>query len=183
MALVDESDEELMARVRKGEREPVSILVRRFADPLLTFIVRLVGDRSQGEEIFQEVFLAVWEKRKRYQPLRSFKSWLFGIAANKSKAWLRQSRNQRAVDTDSRWTCTETDPTDNLVQDETSALVVHAVSLLPIKQREVVMLRLWHDMSYSEIAIALSRSESTIRTNMAFGLESLRKYLEPRMRD
>ena len=179
MALVDESSEALMGRVHFGEREPLSILLRRFANPLLTLIRRLGVNVQQSEE----VFLAVWTHRKNYDRRRTFRSWLFGIAANKCKISLRQSRTSQPLDQDVRWTGVGAAPVEGLIQSEISELVAKAVSQLPLRQREVVVMRLWNDMSYSEIATALDRSESTIRTNMFVGLESLRKFLEPRMRE
>ena len=55
-----EPDEQLMLQVCTGRREAVSVLLRRYASRLLTFIERMVGDRHRGEELFQEVFPAVW---------------------------------------------------------------------------------------------------------------------------
>ena len=183
MSLAGESDEMLMGRICTGEREPLSVLLRRFADPLLTFIHRLGVSSQQCEEVFQEVFLAVWTHRQRYDRSRPFKSWFFGIAANKCKASLRHTRPSEQLDHDPRWTGFGAAPDERMISRETAELVAEAVSQLPIRQREVVVMRLWNDMSYAEIAAALDRSESTIRTNMSFGLESLRKFLEPRMRE
>jgi RNA polymerase sigma-70 factor (ECF subfamily) len=65
---------------------------------------------------------------------------------------------------------------------ETASLVATAVHRLPAKQRIVVVLRLWSDMSYTEIADIVNRSESTVRANMHHALANMRTYLEPRMR-
>src|SRR5262249_43789443 len=83
-------DEWLMAQTALGKREPLEPLLRRHASPLLTFIQRMVGDRHRSEELFQEVFLAVWVKRRQYQFPRPFKAWLYAIALNKCRASYRQ---------------------------------------------------------------------------------------------
>src|SRR5262245_49892609 len=62
-----ERDEWLMGQVALGKRECLEPLVRRYASPLLTFIRRMVGDAHRSEELFQDVFLAVWNKRTQYQ--------------------------------------------------------------------------------------------------------------------
>lgn len=54
------SDEELMRHVAAGSRAHLSQLMRRYANPLLTFLMQMTGDSHTGEELFQEVFLAVW---------------------------------------------------------------------------------------------------------------------------
>jgi len=73
MHQAQERDEWLMAQVADGKREHLEPLIRRYANPLLTFIRRMVGDQHRSEELFQDVFLAVWVKRRQYQfprPLR-----------------------------------------------------------------------------------------------------------------
>src|SRR5579885_2787631 len=94
----DERDEWLMARVALGERECLEALVRRHATRLLTFLERMAGDRHRAEELFQEVFLAVWVKRGQYQFPRPFKPWLYAIAANRCHAAARGRRPAASLD-------------------------------------------------------------------------------------
>ena len=86
----DDSDEELMRQVARGDPEAMNALLRRYASPLLTFIRRTVGRQQRAEDLFQEVFLAVWVWRRRYRYPRPFRPWLFGIALNKCRAELRR---------------------------------------------------------------------------------------------
>src|SRR5277367_6352446 len=67
MTAKHERDEWLMAQVTLGKRDLLEPLIRRYASPLLTFIQRMVGDPHKSEDVFQEVFLAVWAKRHQYQ--------------------------------------------------------------------------------------------------------------------
>jgi|GEM_PF-4245226 len=67
MHQAQERDEWLMAQVADGKREHLEPLIRRHANPLLTFIRRMVGDQHRSEELFQDVFLAVWIKRRRHR--------------------------------------------------------------------------------------------------------------------
>lgn len=184
MELARESDERLMQRVAAGQREPLSILLRRHANPLLTFISRMNGDHHRSEELFQDVFVAVWSVRKRYQYPRSFRSWLFGIAVNKCHAEHRGRRNlPLSLDesTTATPTAPELAPIEGLIATETAALIERAVMRLPSQQRSVVVMRIWNDFSYAEIADILDRTASTVRSNMFHGLESLRRFLEPRL--
>ena len=63
----DQSDEWLMGQVALGGRQHLEPLIRRYASPLLTYLERTIGDRHRAEELFQDVFLAVWTKRKTYE--------------------------------------------------------------------------------------------------------------------
>ncbi len=186
---MDESrdrDECLMARVACGERTCLEVLVRRHANRLLTFIARMVGDRHRAEELFQDVFLAVWVKRRQYQFPRPFKSWLYAIAANKCRAAARGRRpTPVAFDGDEAPltpAASGPSPEDTLVATETAALVGAAVARLPARQRAVVVLRVWEGLSYAEIADVVGRTEATVRSHMHHGLAALREYLEPRLR-
>src|SRR5579859_7714982 len=87
-----DSDERLMVRVARGERDALEALIRRHATPLLVFIQRMVGDRHLGEDLFQEAFLAVWLKRGQFTPGRPFKPWLYAIALNKCRAAFRRQQ-------------------------------------------------------------------------------------------
>jgi len=180
-----DSDERLMRRVAGGEREPLSVLLRRHATPLLTFLRRMIGDHHRSEELFQEVFLAVWAGRRKYQFPRPFRAWLFGIAANKCRAEQRSRSTCRIAGgrgDEALAATTEPSPVEIAIAAETAVLVRQAVLRLPARQRSVVVLRLWNCLSYAEIAIALQRTEATVRSHMFHALKAIRKDLEPRLR-
>jgi len=186
MSLDRARDEELMARVAVGNREAMTPLLRRYASPLLTFIQRMVGNRHRAEEVFQDVFLAVWKSRRQYEFPRPFKSWLFGIAANKCRGDFRKPGAQLALlmfDPESSSGSAKCDsPVETAIATETATLVAQGVATLPPQQRTVLVLRIWNGQEYSEIAAALDRAESTIRSDMFHALSAMRRYLEPRLR-
>ena len=176
------SDERWMAQVAKGDREALEPLVRRFAVPLLTFLERMVGDRHKSEELFQEVFLAVWKHRTQYEYPRPFKPWLFAIAVNQCRAAFRLKKLPMApMEETALAVVGEPSPAEALVATETAALVAHAVTQLPPQQRAVVSLRVWQELTYQDIADILDTTQGTVRAHMHHGLTALRKYLEPRL--
>src|SRR5262245_44724874 len=83
------SDEALMTQVIEGSRGSLELLVRRHADALLTFLCRNLRNWHKAEELFQEVFLAVWAKRNQFDAQRPFKPWLYAIAVNKVRERFR----------------------------------------------------------------------------------------------
>lgn len=181
-----ETDELLMNRTSRGERAALSILMRRHANAVLTFLRRMTGDEHRSEELFQEVFLAVWVARGRYKFPRPFRPWLFGIAANKCRAGFRK-RSEPALPIGDAAVPVGANPgpspPEQAVAVETAAIVEQAVMQLPTAQRSVVVMRMWNDLSYNEIAEVLGLAIPTVRSHMSLGLASLRKYLEPRMRE
>lgn len=183
--MTQDRDERLMSEVAQGRQEALEPLIRRHANPLLTFIRRMIGDYHRSEELFQDVFVAVWAKRKQYESPRPFKPWLYAIALNVCRAEFRR-----------RWTpvfpiqdedviagANAKDPGGEVaIATEQATIVSAAVRQLPPKQRAVVVLRTWSALSYAEIADVLGRSEGTIRAHMHQALATLREYLEPRLR-
>jgi RNA polymerase sigma-70 factor (ECF subfamily) len=177
----EDRDEFLMARVAHGQPELLERLLRRHASPLLTFIVRMVGDRHRGEELFQEVFLAVWLKRQQYEYPRPFKAWLYAIALNKCRAAFRGRSALPPPPLESETASRDAGPAELLIADETATLVARAVAELPPQQRAVVALRVWEGMSYADIAEVLSCNAATARSNMHHALAALRKRLQPHL--
>jgi RNA polymerase sigma-70 factor (ECF subfamily) len=182
MNLADDRDEWVMVQAARGRPQLLEILVRRHASALLTFIHRMVGDRHRSEELFQDVFLSVWINRARYEFPRPFKPWLYTIALNKCRAsFRRRSPPQPLGDGDPEPPAPDASPLETAVAGETAALVSRAVTELPPQQRAVVVLRIWHDLSYAEIAEVVGCTEATARSHMYHGLAALRQRLEPRL--
>lgn len=179
-------DEWLMIQVAQGHAERLEPLVRRYGTLLLSFICSLIGDRQRSEDLFQDVFLAVWQKRHLYQFPRPFKPWLYGIAINRvRRAWRRRSeRLQRSFEADpasAELHALDLSPSDSAIATETATLVQLAVATLPRKQQMVVTMRIWNGFSYAEIAQAMNVREGTVRSNMHDALVRIRRFLEPRM--
>jgi RNA polymerase sigma-70 factor (ECF subfamily) len=175
-----ERDEFLMSQVADGRSDLLEWLVRRHATALLTFIARMVGDRHRAEELFQEVFLAVWVKRKQYQFPRPFRPWLYAIALNRCRAVFRlraPAPVSLACEPDPE--DSEASPVARTIASETADIVGRAVTSLPPQQRAVVVLRIWEGLPYARIAEVVGCTEGTVRSHMHHGLASLRKVLQP----
>jgi RNA polymerase sigma-70 factor (ECF subfamily) len=183
MDVASQPDEWLMSQVRSGCRESLELLLRRYATPLFTFLLRMTGDRHHSEELFQEVFLTIWQHRRQYQEPRPFKPWLYAIAVNKCRAAFRgrsvttlgspEDNGARVPE------AAEPTPEEKAMAAETTAVLTAAVARLPPQQRAVVVLRVWGDLSYAEIAAAVGKTEVTVRSHMHHALATLRKTLDP----
>src|SRR5262245_59989022 len=177
-----ERDEYLMAQVAFGQGDLLEVLVRRHATGLLTFITRMIGDGHRAEELFQEVFLAVWLKRRQYEYPRPFRPWLYAIALNRCRADFRL----RAPALIPLSALPQTDPADvdsspdeQAIAQETAELVSRAVLRLPPQQRSVVVLRIWQGLPYARIAEMVGCTEGTVRSHMHHALTALHATLQP----
>jgi RNA polymerase sigma-70 factor (ECF subfamily) len=181
MPLEQQRDEDLMAQVAADRADRLAPLVRRHATGLLTFLTRMVGDSHRAEELFQEVFLAVWLKRAQYQYPRPFRPWLYTIALNRCRADFRRRKPPAAAAEDAP--ADGASPLDAAISAEVAGLVSQAVTRLPPRQRAVVVLRVWHGLPYADIAEMVDSTEGTVRSHMHHALAALRDELAPLLDD
>ena len=180
MSDVANSDEVLMQRVAGGDQQALEELVRRYADRLLTFIHRTVGNRHRAEEIFQETIFTIWRKSRQYNSNQPFRPWLYKIALNGCRVDFRKARlPTQAMLEDAVPGESLDDPQAIAAAAESHAAVKEAVARLPAQQRAVVTMRIWSGLSYAEIADVVDVAESTVRSYMFHALTSLRHILSP----
>jgi RNA polymerase sigma-70 factor (ECF subfamily) len=185
--LEDRSDEELMALVRLGTRPAFRILVVRHAAKVAGFCARITGDRAAAPEIAQEVWLAIWDARERWEPRSTFRSYLFMVAFSRAKNHTRSRRRaanvfaQEVAAADTVAAPGEQE-IDHLLARERRERVFDAVSELPEAMREAVISRFVDDLSYEEMEKVLSTNASTLRSRVHHALARLRDRLgkEPR---
>ncbi len=152
----------------------------RHAPALLSYIVRRVG-RVDAEELLGDLFRTAFELRARFETDRtSCLPWLYGIAANLVMKHYRSNARQKAAY--ARASLTRPAPTsfeEGFVDADASASlaqrVIDVVEALPERDREVVYLYAWQDLSYSEIAEALGIPTGTVRSRLNRARKTLRE--------
>lgn len=190
-ALEARSDEELMALVRLGTRPAFRVLVIRHAEKVAGFCARMTGDRAAAPEIAQEVWLAVWDARERWEPRATFRSYLYTVAFSRAQNHIRARRRRATVFTAAPLDPEAADPNastngaravDALLARERRERVLRAVSDLPGPMREAVVLRFVDELSYDEMEAVLAASASTLRSRVHHALARLKERLgkEPR---
>ena len=95
-SLDDQRDELLVEQYRVGNQQAYRILVERYQQELYHFLARFVSDAAIAEDLFQEAFLQVHLSIDSFDTSRRFRPWLFTIAANKARDYLRKIK-QRAM--------------------------------------------------------------------------------------
>lgn len=176
------SDERLMALASVGDRLAFEALVRRVGPVMLTLAVRMLGDQHRAEEAFVDAVTNAWLGRKTYLAPRSVQPWLLGITANAVRD-CRRRRNKKPFSPPA-----VSDGADNhgqtliyadapMEEDELVARLNAAISKLPERQRETLVLRVWGRLRFVYIAQALDVSEETVRSNMHHATAALRRML------
>ncbi|MCB0334392.1 MAG: RNA polymerase sigma factor [Bdellovibrionales bacterium] len=150
-------------------------IVTEYYDPLYRYCYQYHGNRADAEDATQQTFLKAYQSLDSLQQDSSLKAWLYSIARNvcidRSRRWKRFLQLLPSV---------QEDP---LVEPKLTTLsrgLLELIQALPTKQREVFILRHWHDFSTDEVASLLSISNGTVKTHLKRAVDTLRKELESR---
>jgi RNA polymerase sigma-70 factor (ECF subfamily) len=178
--LAEREDDELMLLASAGRREAFAVLVERYLPRLTSFCGKFVSHARLGEELAQEVLLQAWAQRQRYQPRGRFAPFLFTLAHNLCRNHLRDTLRRGRCEADAL--PLEPDapaPTllDELLERERTRRIHEAVSTLPEKLREAVLLRFDQGLDYADISHILGCREVTARSRVFHGLKRLRASL------
>lgn len=184
--LLMSTDEQLLAAHLRGERDAFAVLVERYQRDLYHFLVRFLGDPAAADDVFQEAFIQVHQSGHQFETGRTFKPWLFTIAANKARDYLR-SRNRRqtvplqaTIDPNGDdghqfidlLKSIEASPTAHLEQEELQHHVQSAIQRMPENLREVLVLAYFNQFPYKQIAEVLGVPLGTVKSRLHAAVEA-----------
>lgn len=169
------SDRQLFERALAGEEAAFVSLYRRWQGSIYRFSLRISGSEPIAEDITQEVFLSLMKGESRFDvSLGSFSSYLYGIARNKVLRRMTRERVFTPIFEDLEekcggWqevSCIQSDPLGALTHRERIESLQRAISTLPLRYREVVVLCELQELNYAEAARVIGCPEGTIRSRL-----------------
>jgi RNA polymerase sigma factor (sigma-70 family) len=161
------SDEALMLEFQGGSREAFEELFARYREPLYGFFRRRLESKERADDLMQETFLAVIRATSRYEPRALVRTYLYGIALKLLAAERR--RGQRIDPT----------PQPDALDVDNSLWVRRALDQLDPQEREILMLREYEQLSYSEISDLLRTPVNTVRSRLFRARMALKNHLDP----
>ncbi len=171
----------LIQQIARGDREAFGHFYDRYASLAFTFAARLLRDRSDADDVLQEVFLQVWRQAKSYsQDKGSPEAWIITITRSRAIDKLRSKRRRE------RSFVAVEDPAgaeyggkveSGAKESEARLIVNSALARLPEAQRKVLEMAYFDGLTQSEIAARLAEPLGTIKTRMRSGIERLREFL------
>ena len=174
------TDEQLLGDYFGGDRSGFDTLVRRYHQELYRFALRFTNSSAAAEDVVQEAFLQVHLAGSSFDLSRRFKPWLFTIAANKARDWLRARTRRHEVPLDAPIDggdqggesfggilAGDDDPVDEALEAEEQRRVVQrVVREMPDHLREVLVLGYFHRFAYKEMADILEVPLGTIKSRL-----------------
>jgi len=188
-----EEDALMVKRAIAGDQAAYKALIKRYKIPVSQIVFKIIGDKREVEDLTQEVFIKAFQHLTDFKFGNQFASWLFKIANNhcldhirKKKLQIYSMRELRFSDEDE----TEFEIPDStyepdlqMLREQKSKLIRNAIDSLPMKYREVIILRHQEEMSYEEIARKMNLPVNTIKVHLYRAREMLYKYLKDRIKN
>ena len=185
------SDEQAMWRVQTNDDHGAfAVLVERWREKIRQLCIRMTGNVHLGDDLAQEVFARVFEKRRDFKGNSRFSTWLWRIAVNRCCDELRRPATRaRTESLDDENSTVVLDivaadmntPRDRLAAQEEAEFVRQALMRLPENYRTVLVLRHYENLKLREIAEVLELAEGTVSSRMAEALMQLTRLLEPKL--
>jgi RNA polymerase sigma-70 factor (ECF subfamily) len=172
-------DRALLAAIGRGDHSAFEQVYRRYKDDVFTMAVYLLnGDRTVAEDVLQDVMLALARHAGNLQLSTSLKGYLMAACLNRVRDIRRRNRRfENAPSSTALPDPKSADPSSSACLSEQAALLSHALSLLPLEQREVVTLHIYGQMTFREIADSMQVSINTVKSRYRYALSGLRAAL------
>lgn len=186
-----ETDQQLVARVQKGDSRAFDLLVLKYQHKIFGLISRYVRDTDEVQDVAQEAFIKAYRALPRFRGDSAFYTWLYRIAINTAKNHL-VSRSRRPPGSDVEVEDAEyydggaalrdlNSPENALFGAELKAVVESAIAELPDDLRTAVTLREFDGLSYEDIAEIMDCPVGTVRSRIFRAREALDKQIREQM--
>jgi len=185
MTETETSDAELLRAFAEGDSTAMDKLVARYRSALFSWLLGMTGNRSDAEDLFQDIWIRVIRHAARFNDV-SFKAWLWKIARNLLIDFRRKRKPDISLDEVDdeddhplldQLTAKGAGPAYAVELDDMTKRVMRAVTALPDVQRDVFLMRVQGDLSFSEIAETLNIPLNTALGRMHDAMTKLKKML------
>ena len=168
------TDEQLIARFQQEDEYAYDLLVKRYKDPLMSFIFRFVNDKTDAEDILQETFLRLYKNKHYYKEIAKFSTWIYTIAGNLAKTELRKKKRRNFfsihnfMDTEKDYELPDKGVTPDREANSniTNIEIQKAIDKLSAKFKQVILLRDVQGFSYEEIAKIVNVPLGTVKSRV-----------------
>jgi RNA polymerase sigma-70 factor (ECF subfamily) len=179
------TDEELVAKSIGGDAESFNELILRWERPIYALAYRTIGREEDARDVCQETFLRAFRALPGFRGQSKFSSWLYRIALNLCRDWMRRERRTPVVqapeDMDLLELAAAAEPSESIedlvARKDLMRGVERVMAGLPEEQRTAILLKEYHGLTFQEIAELVGCPLSTVKTRLYQGLVVLRREL------
>jgi RNA polymerase sigma-70 factor (ECF subfamily) len=172
-------DAPLVELLRQGDKGAFDEIVKRHQRSLKRLVERYLRDAAEAEDVVQAALLRAYERIADFRGGSAFRTWLFRIAINDALSRMRVAKAVPLDELEDVATFTRSLQTSRLVAAEVWDRVRSRLEELPTRQRLVLELRVFHDLSFDEIGVIVGSSEDAAKVNFHHAVKRLRGILSP----
>jgi RNA polymerase sigma-70 factor (ECF subfamily) len=175
-------DTEWLQELARGSADAFRSIYEAYQQPLFSFAFYLTKSKDIAEEVLQEVFIKLWEKREQFQPDILLLPYLKKMSQNLVLDLFRKANRDRSYQRHlyEEMIKASRQSVDVFWEKELSRIYADAIRQLPPQQKLIYSLHRDQDLSYQEIAIQLGLSRNTVRNHMMTAIGAIRHYVENR---
>lgn len=153
-------------------------LYYRYYEAVRANIYKIVRDEDMADDILQEVYISLWDKREKFANYQKISGWLFVASYNRSMNYLRRRATERLrlspLGPNKDYA---DDPGQTALQEEQYRLLEEAIAQLPPQRRKVFELCRFGGKTYEQAAQELSISKNTVKDHLAYAGDNIRAYI------
>lgn len=175
------NDEQLYERVQSNDKDALKILYRKYEKFLYTYAYKMTSDFSLAEEVVQDVFLKVWQKKDAYKRDRgAFATWLIILTRNSAIDQLRKKKVEMH-EYDERDSMTDSDKNQfspielKVLADEDASVINKAIGNLNEEQQKIIKLFYFKAFSQSQIASEMKIPLGTVKSRLRLAVQHLKR--------
>lgn len=170
----------LVVDLINDDEKAFCILYAKYRRKLYLFALTFLKSCGAAEDIVQDVFTLIWEKRKFLDPDASFQSYLYTITRNRVLNYIRDNTNKQSLEEIIYAEAIDSgdDTFDKVTTDELVRLLEQSVEILTSRQKEVYILSRKEGLSYQEIANKLNISVGTVGDHITDALRAIHNHLK-----
>ncbi len=185
--IILDDDKILIKKILSGKESSFEEIMRKYNKRIFNFVLRMVRNEEVAIELTQDFFIKIFTKLYKYNFEYKFSTWAYRICYNLVIDYIRKNQTYvNSLDDDStykkdsymRESATKEDGADVFEREEVKSYLWKTVSLLPVKYKELILLRYIQELKYDEISEVTSLPIGTVKNRIFKAKDLLRKEIE-----
>lgn len=167
----------LIDNLADGDREAFALIYDKYQRAIYNNICKLIFDEDTAQDILQEVFLKLWQNRKRFKEEQELASWLFTVSYNQSISHIRQLLKEKEHKSSYTINSTAIHNETEIGEDLKLEVLSEAINKLPSRRKQVFELCKLQGKTYAETAEILGIAPDTVKEQMTAALKFVKSYV------
>jgi RNA polymerase sigma factor (sigma-70 family) len=176
------TDLHLITQCANDDKNALEELFHRYERPVFGLLYRMLSNREDAEEALSEVFVKIWRHARAFNGKASFSTWMYTIAANTARDYLRKRMRKKEVsieDTEHSYLeiCGDSsdDPLNTVISNESKSAITDAITFLPEEDKLIITLYHIRELDYSEISKITGITPNKLKIKLFRARQRLRK--------